>query len=795
MFSQRFAACIFIHTQFVIFCVTEEPPVMIDWRSKVNQGLLPKHWMPYVLKSAEQMLSDFPKQGIGLAVTLRATSLLSSRLVKLFSAETVANVSGKTDHTQEEKALAVSTFIFWACYKWHCHRKYWDRILSVDFKLHKLLRLNVTFNHMNVRKQHELCNPHNVTVSAKERNFLSVFVFCGVYFNFILYPMTRNVTFSTTLAFRHKTIVHLTFSVISMQVISTPQCRTSAKFEVSTHIFQLSAISVHTFRIIEAKLEGIVISSLGPTNAVLIDGPVHLSPTFSFSIDYSKVYTTTFQCLVQITTKNATSADNMSALRFNKYHQDSENISLRKGKVLFSLKNFRKYNKTNIQILHLRTQPHLYLNIEMLTYTFVGAADKNCLRGGLSFYDHDSGNFKEMFLSCNKSNSLDKGHFMQHFHIYSESSSACLILYQYPHYSELNIQFYISATQCRSVKINTCLYSLGFKGVTLLQTSSLLFEKQPFSQWSLDLLNKTCMMLQVSAQHYFGTSNYFKTNLISSNCGFSFEVRKTLQHLQHWKIQVSGLATNISWLRWPVFKISAYSQHSWKGSFSFWNQVKNVSNCFWNSVTGLAQCTLTLMQESASYDLWTVVETPSKMAFEAYLHLDHWSNGWFQIMIEALDSKPRTVSERALDVGIHSLLTPKSETVLLRMFFLTNHTCTVKFSSVSHPSVVLLGRTFKWHHLTWSHSESLVKMTGRDFLLVLPGIMKCLVMHLSACTAKVKLKFEWVVLDSLPVALSDQSHVVFHNKLLKNVDNENIAVETKRGIYVAGRKCFVRGDH
>ena len=151
-------------------------------------------------------------------------------------------------------------------------------------------------------------------------------------------------------------------------------------------------------------------------------------------------------------------------------------------------------------VLHLQSPRNSHLNVTMAQFHYTGMEDPDCTYGGVSFYYLDSTGTKEFRTVC-ATRYVDQLNLQN---VYSENNQVIMVTHPYQGYSQLNISFTISHTECHVIAINACalekvcdsLKYSNFCNIILQNISALQVETFP-DNITVTLQNQKCIVFQI----------------------------------------------------------------------------------------------------------------------------------------------------------------------------------------------------------------------------------------------------------------------------------------------------------
>lgn len=190
----------------------------------------------------------------------------------------------------------------------------------------------------------------------------------------------------------------------------------------------------------------------------IIDGPDSsfkmLSPKHRRNSDKMEYLTTTFQCMVQISSQTKWRfIDQGKLVQYSGVSQLFADLYLKyQDKVMDIFYPSAKSPLFCMCLVRVSSAPHTFVQMRVKTVHFEVKKSKNCLHGGLSFYEFYGSDLYETEVLCPD---LVSSTAQRTF--YSRQNSILIIFYSYQKYtSELDVAIEVSVTKCKGVKVNAC---------------------------------------------------------------------------------------------------------------------------------------------------------------------------------------------------------------------------------------------------------------------------------------------------------------------------------------------------
>ncbi len=346
------------------------------------------------------------------------------------------------------------------------------------FKLHTLLRINITFvmiKFSDFGMNH--CQLGNITLDSgtspemldqscfNVKHVLTSLCYCGQHSSLSSYLWDRYVRI---IIFRNSAVLHnvrFHYGVMDSDAVITYEViePTIPNYGI---FFTTTAVVLERYLIQTAKYRQLNISFSTKTTSYSIevhDGPGLLSKCVTPRKETgmkSTYLTTTFQCIVlvgvQNAEKNVLSYDAVSNSDFKSLHIDQG--------VVQKYSHTSKMHISTIALFHITTVPSHQVCAKIISFSFTNRNNyPKCSFSGLAAY-----NFHRNTLSEIKAECLQYSGFYRYRNIYSITSSLILVIYSYVEYGQLNLSYELSSTHCKSVTISTCPFFKHCRKVNIL---------------------------------------------------------------------------------------------------------------------------------------------------------------------------------------------------------------------------------------------------------------------------------------------------------------------------------------
>ena len=328
------------------------------------------------------------------------------------------------------------------------------------FRLHKLYRLNITFDHLSFSMSyHHSCDFGYMAINSAARFKIK---YCGIHSEMTIFPPNINVTidfivgrvtkFSTT--FFHSIID--SSNVITITSLTHDHSNTNrwTLYFLKTHLYlQKFMLRVHSYQYLVINVTGCRNCSVK-----ILDGPDFMSPSlkpFSFQdngtthhhISHQLYLTSSFQCVIYLYHFNASFSNKIFKYSSNKI-KSGQNVLISpfKNASYFIFPNNRYCSHKNVCIIPFQTNEGYKLNVSMRGIYNSDQGDILCSYAGLSMYDITNQNYTDIYTICKPS----KRNFS------SNKSKMLLVYYSFTKYSSFSVELGFSTTVCKVVELNLC---------------------------------------------------------------------------------------------------------------------------------------------------------------------------------------------------------------------------------------------------------------------------------------------------------------------------------------------------
>ena len=283
-------------------------------------------------------------------------------------------------------------------------------------------------------------------------------IYCGLLSNFVSVPRKPSVNLQIIVGFKGHYYVDFSFSVTDPRRLETfvgiqkkQKLREPPKMTV---YFPETAISLLRFTV-KVKFFLIIIFILSPEIRKFInvhDGPGTLCSKLSpfIKINTKVIYiTSSFQSMIFLKSgfPNSTHAKYESLKNIVSKHMSQTESSLHK----LSYPINECYNTYTVCIIEMKTKPWLYFNVTIMNIYHQYIERMLCDYGGIASYDIINARNKVISKLCYVHSG--KYHYQN---IYSNSSTAQLVIYSYKEYGPFNVTLHVTTTRCQAFTIDVC---------------------------------------------------------------------------------------------------------------------------------------------------------------------------------------------------------------------------------------------------------------------------------------------------------------------------------------------------
>ncbi len=329
------------------------------------------------------------------------------------------------------------------------------------FHVHKVLGVHLYFGKIYFGSSRFDCCKGHIVVSKGYQLFSSEtfflvknphrFKYCGFHSAFNLYPAFQEVAVSRHAHENTMFEFTITFQVqhrnttVSFSYLHYLDAQGTMK---ETNWLPTLKQTFLSFHVLVQRDLCLTVGLVGVFVATVHDGPGHLSKQLQLIRD--RYRTSSFQCLVHLWQNDT---EMFGALE---HHLNYSSHKLSPNHKLILTANNNSSAKTfvfnnssqSIVVLALQSASQMQINSTIVSLKYVGELDRiSCLYGGIAALDE----IHSLTPIC------DTQTFGANHRLYSSSASQTIIMYWYPGYSFVAVDFLISSTKCKPVHINDCM--------------------------------------------------------------------------------------------------------------------------------------------------------------------------------------------------------------------------------------------------------------------------------------------------------------------------------------------------
>lgn len=391
------------------------------------------------------------------------------------------------------------------------------------FRLDENLRLNISVEALFIPSISVNCFHGNFTLlNYLPKDIKEFLQFCRKHPVTNIFSISNKLDIIMTVTDFVDYSVQFSYFVIDSHQIVTYYINSALNFNNISSYFPSSNNYMHKLQIQTVKYSRLSVKIIkSKTVAVTaFDGPGTASKmiTPTAKSDYSYFFvTSTFQCVIII---NGTEKD------FSIKHSTINNTNISDLYVTNSQSKNFTYSSDhgpNILLMKFQTDISLFVNISINDISYKGPTSSICDFGGLASY-HTNDYYEHISTICTPHDGVYTNR-----NIYSKSySEILLVFYSYKEYSQIEIDFKVSVTNCEPVPIDWCVYnpsnakytSINFKKNTARYSrlSNTLKHNIEF-----EVQDGKCVIMQLKFETDETTLDYFGPDKHMSNCSLLFE--------------------------------------------------------------------------------------------------------------------------------------------------------------------------------------------------------------------------------------------------------------------------------
>ena len=325
------------------------------------------------------------------------------------------------------------------------------------FKLQLQLRLNITFHHINII--------HNQLKLKCEHDYLYIGSLydenkehCGLLSNFVVFLVGIDIGMDIRIWTQHIYFdIEFAFSVIDPGTVISKVPRRSDIFRFSSWRVYFPHTGLFLQRLIFKvksflSLKITVRSRIG-IEANVYDGPGILcrkiNPGTLNETGVVNIYvTSSFQSVIYLKSYVNDVKDRLLDFRSHKRFI-SKSIFIIEDNLSYSADKY--FNKNPAWTIKLQTKPWLYFNITIRNISHNHPESMLCSYGGVSVFDIINGKHKDVSKLCYVH---PRNYTYQN--IYSNSSTAQIVIYSHREYGPFNVTLDVTTTRCQVFTIDVC---------------------------------------------------------------------------------------------------------------------------------------------------------------------------------------------------------------------------------------------------------------------------------------------------------------------------------------------------
>ena len=358
------------------------------------------------------------------------------------------------------------------------------------FKTQLQLRLNLTFHHIHIL--------HGLKFKCEyDYLYIEGQMHCGLISNFVVFPFGKDIDMDIDIWKEHNYFdIEFAFSVIDPDRVTSEVPKRSDIVRFSSWIvyFPHTGLLLQRFIIKVKSFLGLkfVLRPIIGIEADVFDGPGLLcrkiNPVTLNDTGIVNIYvTSSFQSVIYLRSYDSTGNINDMKNRLIDFKSHKRFIS----KTIFIIEDNLSYSadkyfgKKPVWTIKLQTKPWLYFNITIRNISHNHPESMLCSYGGVSVFDIVNGKHKDVSKQCYVH---PRNYTYQN--IYSNSSTAQIVIYSYREYGPFNVTLDITTTRCQVSTIDVCnVVSQGIKVNScvifqLKQKANQIFEENNlYSNW------------------------------------------------------------------------------------------------------------------------------------------------------------------------------------------------------------------------------------------------------------------------------------------------------------------------
>ena len=591
---------------------------------------------------------------------------------------------------------------------------------NINFYLHPMLRLNITFLSIDFLVVGEKCENDMVWIQSKSKNITRDLIYCGFHSQFSVYPQGRKVRFIIKV-YQAKQPIHVSasFSVISKNILeshSPLKIKEIASLSVDNLITH--HLMVYSFRIEVAKYNGIRfnITSYSSMSILIFFGPDYSSQVLYSSMS-NLLFISTFQCLVKCVL-GRDQKNSFSEIMFTGKGLPRMHINVTNNKYHKYIK-FQKNQPHNTTVFVFQTATQ-HLQLMILSFEYEGLLHPYCLYNGMIIYNLNNGELNLLESLCKKFAFSNTSSIFTNRTFYSKDSSFLVVLYHYTKYSGIKINFTVSLSNCEGVNIDFCEILFDFRNKLLEVNDIFSVTNNGIGQLYLKIFTKTCFVLQ------FHTNPHGRRKATTKNCKSIIQLDQTHPEDELWKFELLGYLEkkqrDIS-VEYPTFVLEG---GDFNRSVSVWNIQNNtyIHGCTFDvKYSFKIQCQYTSANGILVKSIYFVKTPVHKNTVTPKIFVSRWTQSWTNIIINYAGKvsevwRKTTRVERPMSLHFVFRIVKSLEHILL-MNVKTQRSFDLKIQAEVDGWD---GRALR--KLNWKQQYRVGKLLGTNVVLALPGMLK-----------------------------------------------------------------------
>ena len=506
----------------------------INWRKKTNNTDYSSFWKTYTDYLLNILIKKFTFTHT-LLYTLQGIKLNSGKFcIKYFTlTHELITINSSVSHgeiqfndSRTEIKPTVFTELFTPLSNGHIVGHYY-----VIFHLCKDLNLNITFIHISI-----VGMKSNVAVyKYLSKESQTSFDYSGIESTFSLYPPYYHLVFriKTRTGVRQPVVVTAMFCVISGNILESSKPPTIKTLTITAiHKINVAKTTVLTYKIETERYNRIVLDLYFKESVIYIlyIGPGYLS--FREELYRNEIkFIDTFQCILQVILPELGGVANISSHALFKVQKLPRKLISVANNIERTVKFPHTIcNKAVTCVLDIRNTAG-YINITIMSFIFKGLPHPDCIYGGMTWYES-----LKLVSHCYKY-SANESLQIQNRIFFSQNSSILMVLYHYNEYSSLSVNFILTPSKCKGIRLNICAIYRTFRDIFGKKFMKIDFVRLYFKdemKMYLSMERKSCFVMQ------FYIFPYIQYNMFQYNCKLQIIMHREEPKQELWKFEMSG---------------------------------------------------------------------------------------------------------------------------------------------------------------------------------------------------------------------------------------------------------------